>query len=314
MRKSTGFFYLLILAGTLLCKGCGDSPQVIVFHAGSLSRLMSDLKAGFEAANPGVEVILEASGSIPACRKTSELHRQADIIAVSDSQVIERLLYPKFSDWSLVFAGNKMGIAYGEHSKYGEEINSDNWFEILSRKDVKLGRADPDLDPCGYRTLFCWKLSDVFYQEKLAGKSIAASLEANCPPANMRPFELELVALLQSYALDYVFIYESIARQFNLKFVDLPDKINLGTTTEAAFYSSVDFQVNGGGEKEFTVSGQQICYAFTIPESAPHPQLALKFGEFMLKSREISDNFYQTVEAASLHPENLPRELRKLLP
>jgi ABC-type molybdate transport system substrate-binding protein len=37
-----------------------------------------------------------------------------------------------------------MVIVYTSHSKFAQEINWDNWYEILTRKEVRFGRANPD--------------------------------------------------------------------------------------------------------------------------------------------------------------------------
>jgi len=45
-----------------------------------------------------------------------------------------------------------------------------------------------------------------------------------------------LVVLLESGELDYIFLYRSVAEQHKLKFLALPDKINLKKSELEKFY------------------------------------------------------------------------------
>ncbi len=56
-------------------------------------------------------------------------------------------------------AGNKLSIAFRPESKYATEINRDNWWEILSRPDVKVGISDPRFDAVGYRLMMVFALA-----------------------------------------------------------------------------------------------------------------------------------------------------------
>ena len=174
--KMNQFKLAILLLLALSCAfGCSKgNSKLVVFHAGSLAGPMQDLAAEFEKLHPEVEVLREASGSMVAARKVSELGRKADVIALADSNVIERLLIPgspgamgsgKHADWYLNFARNRMVIAFTERSKYANEVDADNWYRILARKDVRFGRSDHNLDPCGYRTLMLWQLADMFYKD-----------------------------------------------------------------------------------------------------------------------------------------------------
>ena len=71
--------------------------------------------------------------------------------------VIDQLLIPEHADWNLKFATNEMTSFTREISK-SKEINQKNWYEILLDKNIFVGRADPNADPCGYRTILTMKL------------------------------------------------------------------------------------------------------------------------------------------------------------
>jgi len=128
--------------------------ELIIFHAGSLSVPIKQIAQEYEKRNPDTKIFLESSGSLVCARKVTELKNPCDIIASSDYFVINELLIPDYASWSIRFATNEIVIAYQEKSKHSKEINSDNWMDILMKKDVIYSRSDPDSDPCGYRTVF----------------------------------------------------------------------------------------------------------------------------------------------------------------
>jgi tungstate ABC transporter binding protein WtpA len=134
-----------------------------IFHAGALTKAFAKLEAAFEQKYPNVDVINEPHGSRTAVRQITELKRTADFVAVADYSVIEKLMFPDYSDWYGIFARNEMVLIYDDNSKYVSEINEENWPEILLREDVHFGRSDPDQDPSGYRTIILWKLADRYF-------------------------------------------------------------------------------------------------------------------------------------------------------
>src|ERR1035437_9767344 len=136
--------------------------ELIIFHAGPLSVPIKQIAQEYEKRNPGTKIYLESAGSLVCARKVTELKKPCDIIASSDYFVINELLIPAYASWSIRFATNEIVIAYMEKSKYSKEINAGNWMDILQKKDVIYSRSDPDSDPCGYRTVFTYKLAEKY--------------------------------------------------------------------------------------------------------------------------------------------------------
>ena len=129
------------------------SGDLIIFHAGSLSMPFKEIAAEFNKLYPDVKVLLESAGSVASARKITDLNRPCDILASSDYGVIDNILIPKYADWNLKFVSNEMSIVYRQESRLAGQINPKNWYDILMKKEVAFGRADPNSDPCGYRTL-----------------------------------------------------------------------------------------------------------------------------------------------------------------
>jgi molybdate/tungstate transport system substrate-binding protein len=252
--------------------------DLVVFHAGSLSVPFKQISDIFEKENPGVNVLLEAAGSRTCARKISELGRPCDIMASADYSVIDDLLIPEHADWNIKFAGNEMVIAYIEGSKKALEIGRDNWHRILLDSGVAFGRSDPDSDPCGYRALLVVKLAEKYY-----GLEGLSQLVQQKDRQYIRPKETELLALLESHAIDYIFIYRSVAVQHGLKVLSLPDEINLGRVELADYYGTAAVEVSGREPgTTITKRGTPMAYGVTIPKNSPSPELAMAFIRFLL--------------------------------
>ncbi len=151
--------------------GCGSkhsnqekkNTHLIIFHAGSLSNPMKEIIADYKKVHPDVEIFTEIGGSVECARKITELNKPCDVFVSADYKVIENLLIPKYASWNISFASNEMVIAYRDNSAHSVQINSDNWMSILCDKEVRIGRSDPNSDPCGYRTVLLTQLAERYY-------------------------------------------------------------------------------------------------------------------------------------------------------
>lgn len=303
----------VLLAMILLVTGasCAEKDTLTVFHAGSLSAPFEAAAGEFEEIYPNVNVEREPAGSRTTIRKVTGLGKLADVIGSADYVAIEQLMFPDFAEWYIIFASNEMVIAYTDESKYGDEINKDNWYQILTREGVEYGRSDPDADPAGYRTLLVWQLAEQYY----GVPGLYNRLMAGSPKKNIRPKETDLIALLQSGELDYAFNYRSIALQRGLKFVELPPQINLADIQYQDFYATVEIEVAGSepGTTQ-TQIGQPILYAITIPKNAPRADLGIAFLKFLLgpEGQAIMEENGQSpiVPAITNDLQKLPPELR----
>lgn len=258
-------------------RGTTDGP-LVVYTAGSLARPMRVALDSF-AARTGVRFELESAGSLETARKLTDLGKVPDLIALADEDVFPKLLVPDHATWYARFAVNRLVLAYTEQSRRAAEIDSTNWWRVLQEPGLEIGRANPDLDPAGYRTVMVFQLAERHY----AAPGLAAALEAASPPRNMRPKEIELVALLESGEFDYAWFYESMARASGLRYVRLPASLDLGSPEHAEEYAHASVDVLGKVSGEtVTMTGAPIEYAFSIPTRAPHGALATRFAVFLL--------------------------------
>jgi molybdate/tungstate transport system substrate-binding protein len=230
--------------------------------------------------HPAVDIQREGAGSQACARKITDLGKECDIMASADYKVIDKLLIPDFADWNVRFATNQLVLCYTDSSKDADKVNADNWYEILQQDGIVWGHSDPNLDPCGYRSLMVLQLAEKHY----GIGNLYNDVVANRPIENVRPKSVELISLLQSGNMDYAWEYLSVAVQHDLKYVILPDEINLGNYQFDDTYAGAVVEVSGkepGTTME--IKGKSVTYGVTLLKDAPNKTAAIAFLEFMLK-------------------------------
>jgi len=190
-----------------------------VFAAASLARPLTAIVDTF-TKHGGVAVLRELGGSLEHSRKITDLGRVPDVLMLVDDNVIAALL-PTHLDWYVRFATNKLGIAYTAKSKFADSIKTDNWYRILSKKSVAVGRADPDVAPAGKLALGLVKRAESYYKQP----HLTDTLLSRALLKYVRPNASELAALLETGEVDYIIDYESLARQFGFRFIALPEDL-----------------------------------------------------------------------------------------
>jgi molybdate/tungstate transport system substrate-binding protein len=286
MKKKTPIrLTVTVLAAMLLFFICGPSwagelsGKLVIFNAGSLSVPLKTIEKNFEQMHPGLDIQCEPSGSSKAARKVSDLKKPCDIMASADYKVIDKLLIPNYADWNIRFATNQLVLCYTAKSKYADEVNADNWYQILARKGVVWGHSDPNLDPCGYRSLMVLQLAEKHYKDP----GLYDRLVANRPMQNVRPKSVELISLLQTGNMDYAWEYLSVAVQHKLKYVILPDQVNLGNYKYDSLYAGAVVRVTGKKPGTFMeIKGQSCTYGVTLIKDAPNRQAAVAFLAYLL--------------------------------
>ena len=306
-----------------------------VFNAGSLTIPLSRVGEEY-AARSGVAVELEPSGSVEAVRKVTDLGKRADVVAVADYRLIPMYMVPRYADWYVAFATNRIVIAYTPHSRYAKEMGEAKSLaeimSILERPDVKYGFSDPNKDPCGYRSvgviaLSSLRLHDPQVLEKLLSSKVpglrveeeAGRLHVYVPAVLeargnlvVRPKEVDLVALLESGSIDYAFEYLSVAVQHNLSYVLLPEEVSLSNPQLDGEYSRVVVHILTGTDSEKAIPMRSIVYGVTVPRNAPHSREAIEFVKFLLggEGRRIFQSLGQPFLPRPLGYGNIPEELR----
>jgi molybdate/tungstate transport system substrate-binding protein len=304
----------LALIAIIAVSGCGpEKEEVLVFNAGSLVIPMEQLEKEFEAQNPDIDMKYEGHGSIQVVRHVTEIGDPIDVAIVADYSLLPLLMYPakmedgcNYADWHIQFATNRLGIAFTPDSSHAEEITAENWYKILRQPDVNLGFSDPRLDAVGYRSLMLLQLAEEYYGDKDIFEDIVTGnfhatvrssefegnftitvpelLESTSDRIYLRGFSVQLLALLEARQIDYAFEYESVALQHGLNFIELPPEIDLSSEDMAENYGRITVKLDYHRFKTVNpvFQGLPIIYGLTIPYSAPNPEGAARFVEFLL--------------------------------
>ncbi len=280
--------------------GSAGNVQVKVFHAGSLTGPFEKVKAAFEAEHPGVTVLLEPAGSVDCIKKVTENGKPADVVASADYALIPDMMMPDHADWYLTFAKNRMVLTYTDESRYADEITAENWYEILDRDGVRWGFADPNSDPCGYRTPMVIQLAEGYYENDRIFETLveahsaitvteengintihAADPKPDSTTLVIRPKSVELIQMVQAGGLDYAWEYRSVAVQNDLLFLELPEEIDLSSVEFAENYATVRTEAKKG-DGTTLYAGSPIVYGVTVPKIAEHPDLGIEFVEMLI--------------------------------
>ncbi|NPV57985.1 MAG: tungstate ABC transporter substrate-binding protein WtpA [Anaerolineae bacterium] len=308
---------------------------------------MKAIEQAFEAENPDIDLQMEYHGSIQVIRHVTELKEPIDVVITADHALIPTLMYAvtntetnqPYADWYIRFATNHLAVAYTDASRYQDEVNSENWYEVLSRPDVKVGIADPRFDAAGYRSFMVVKLAEEYYGDPdiffdfFAGEfrspvktndedglqviHIPEIVETK-PNSHiiMRGASIQLIALLESGDLDYAFEYESVIAQHDLNLVHLPDQLNMGEAAYQDYYDDVevrlDFQRFQSVNPVF--KGERIGYGITIPTNSSHQEDAERFISYLLgeKGRAIMLEYQHPLfePAYGNNYDNIPASLK----
>jgi len=258
-----------------------ETETIKVATAGSLSLAFMDINEEF-TKNRKIKVDYVSKGSVSIYRDLKELGKEYQIIGLADVTLAKKLYELGIVVAYTKFATNEIVLAYTENSKYSSEVNADNWYQVITRDDVKVGFSNPNMDPCGYRALAVMALADEYYGTNSIFMSIVENntnvvLEkigdeihilvpeefevTNLEKLVVRDKSVDLESLLEAGEIDYVFLYKTAAKDLGFKFIELPKEINLGSLDYESNYSRVIVNLSGG-ETEVRISA--IVYGFGI--------------------------------------------------
>ena len=291
----------------------GAIPGVLsVMNAASITRPMRAVLDSF-AVRTGAKYELEPGSSLEIARRLTELHRTPDIVLLADPEVFPQLLMPQYARWYALFARNRIVLAYTDGSRGASKINGENWRAVITQPGIEVGRSDPNMDPSGYRALLTMQLAERHYHER----GLFARLLAAAPERNVRPREADQVALLQTHELDYIWTYQNLAENDGLRFVKLPDEIDLGNPADSAAYSLATTRVIGRHPGDtLTMRGAPIMFALTIPLQAENRALAERFLAYVLSAdgrRVLRTQHLDALDRPVAFGTGVPTALRGLL-
>lgn len=283
------------------------AATLTVYAAGTLAVPFHRIDQAFERAHPGVTVQAQFGGSVMMARRIAELHQQADVYAAAAYGVIPRVLgKARLADWYIGFVSNAVTLAYTSNSKGADRINAGNWYKVISEPGVVIGRSDPDTDPSGFQFLQMLDLASGYYHEP----PLKTKVLANAPKSVIRDTETSLISALQSGQIDYLAIYTSSAKSHDLRYVPLPDRINLSKPADAAYYKHGVAHTSRGD-----LHGAPLIYGVTIPGNARKPDLGKEYIDFLIgpEGRKImgESGFGTFARPWAQGMQHLPKALRR---
>lgn len=133
----------VVLAASVSACGGADDDRLVVFAASSLTDVFDELEVAFEAANPGVDVVISYGGSSSLAAQIDQ-GAPADVFAAAD-EVTMALVAGEAAGEPVAFARNRLAIAVepGNPARVGSLAD-------LARDDLVIVVAAPEVPAGGY--------------------------------------------------------------------------------------------------------------------------------------------------------------------
>lgn len=262
------------------------SGRLIIKHAAGLNAAFSELNKEFQRLHPDVELVDEMGGSVDLVREVIA-GKECGVLGSADYGLIPRLMFPEHADWFIIFAASQMALRYTNESKYVDQINEKNWYEILQRDGVTLWHPAADGDPGGYRALMVLQLAERYYNIPGFYDKIMSSHS-----------KVLTRATIQESRSGYLFSYGARAYQSGVKHILLPDEINLSSNKFKDYYRQAVLEISGSkADESMTLHGEPILFGLTIPRSCVYQDLAIAWICLLL-----SDSGMNIIEESGMVP------------
>jgi molybdate/tungstate transport system substrate-binding protein len=301
---------LLVAAACRNGDATHDDAPFVVYTAASVTRPIRAVLDSF-ALRTGTRYEQESAASLELVRRVTELHATPDVIVLADPDLFPSLLEPRYTTWHALFGRNRIVIAFTSRSRGASDINADSWWQVLARPGVQVGRADPNTDPSGYRTLLVWQLAGRHY----GVADMEARMLRAAPARNVRPREADQVALLQAGELDYIWTYENLAALMGLRYLKLPDDVDLGSPADSMAYATASTRVLGKRAGDtLTIRGRPIVFGVTVPTAAPHGDVGQRFVAYLVSPegrRILRREHFDALDAPALVGSSIPAALQR---
>jgi len=278
------------------------NQQLIIYRAGSLTRAFTPLVAAF-TCQTGIQVKDLAMGSVDAARQITAGGQQADLYAPADYMDIDLFLKPAgYADFNIVFAQGKMVLAYSAKSVAEKKLPpivapgsqpfhppisipsaAPEWYSILTMPGVVIGGGHPFLDPGAYRADMIFQLAQEYYHVPNLYNNLLKHLMIPAPGSASsglgKQFDFQLTYEHNAQA--------SASKDPDMRYVNLPDEINLSDAAKNAWYgqhASIVLPGLGapGSARTVPIPASRVAWGICMMKKAPHSEAAVRFLQLLL--------------------------------
>jgi len=303
-RVMTGTFIVAALwFGAPAHAACpAGSPQLIVYHAGSLTAAFSRVETAF-TQQTGVCVVDVSAGSVDLARRVTAGGEACDIYASADYEDIDRLVKPAgYARYNILFAQGEMVLAYTTSSRNAASIADPagvfnppvsipmaaaDWHLQLTQPGVTVGGSHPFLDPSGYRADMIFQLAEDHYRvANLYDRLVTHYVLTRPTDALGKTYDYQVI-----YQHSALAAYEADATK-SYRFLKLPDDIGLGNPELNRHYGQAGVVVPGlhapGTDRTVRIPATRVVWGVTVLNSAPNPDSAVKFLQTLFGPEGVS--------------------------
>ena len=266
---------------------------LILYSADSFAIEATMLESAFTSSTGIMMAPPKSGGSLLLASEIAQGNPVSVFISLSHGAVTAAHLGNESSGWAIAFASDQMTLAYSNatlqnsaanatvtacNSALAADTNS-SWntcFTMLTSGSVKIGTGNPNADPSGYRGWIVLEAAgqafannSSFYENRLISNN------GNVTAASAA----DLIAPLQTGQIQFLWIYKSSAIAHKLNYLQLPGRVNLGSSKYSWFYSKFSYQLATGLE-----TGGVIRLWITVPADSMDTADSLQFVAFVVKN------------------------------
>ena len=319
MRTFLASLALGSLGFGLWAQAPAEAPRpLIICHAGSLSAAFKQLETTY-TQRTGVPVQDLAGGSVALVRRIASGQQACDLYASADFQNIDLMLKPAgLSGGGIRFAAGAMVLAYSTTSRGAGTIAAPgtfqppavpmaaaDWYRQLAQPGVKIAGSHPFLDPGGYRADLIFQLAQAQYQVPGLYNDLLSNMALGGHPGGL------------GQTFDYQFSYEHGALaawrahpEGTVRYVRLPDEVNLGAATPEGRYARGGITIPGlglpGTADSVRIPATRVTWGIAVMKNSANRDAALAFLELLLGSE--GNAVLKAVGPEPLVPARAPKE------
>lgn len=229
-------------AGPATTSGSSLEGEVLVSAAASLTDAFGEIESAFEAANPGVDIVLNL-GASSALREQILEGAPADVFASANTSNMDQVVEGGAASDPQIFATNLLQIAVPTGNPGGV-----TGLEDFAREELLIGLCEEEV-PCGD-----------FGREALANAGVTPSIDTNEPDVRA------LLTKVEAGELDagIVYVTDVLSTGGSVEGVDIPTEDNVVASYPIAALTEAPNPDAAAAFVEFVLSdeGQTILNGF----------------------------------------------------